>query len=113
MVARRLMDMIFKPRSQTLQVVCIHGNPDLEEYCRYSDIEVCLYPDLAVGQLAEEGKAVLPDVLMQGEPSSAPVEWEDLRLSPDIARRRGLSPDRVREIDFLLSAARQLRHNRE
>lgn len=30
----------------------------------------------------------------------------------DIARRRGLDPDRVREIDGLLSAARQLRHNR-
>jgi len=82
------MELIFKPLSQTLQVVCIHGKPDLEEYCRYSDIEVCLYPDLAVGQSADEGSAVLPDMLLQGEPSSALLERENLRLSPDSARRR-------------------------
>jgi hypothetical protein len=75
LVAQRLVARVMEPSEILMDVVCVEGNPDLEEFCAQQGIEVSPYP-----QVRPESTPSEPD-------ASPSVERVDERRPPDSHRR--------------------------
>lgn len=75
LVARHLVARIMKPHEIIMDVVCIKGNPDLEEFCEQTGIDVHLYSNIK------------SELHQSGPMHSTPSGRIDERRAPDRNRR--------------------------